>query len=406
MPKQFKLSMVEIVIHMKMDRPIKRRPESLKISPIFSKGIHEQTGKEKLEKAQAKEVEKLKKTKHVAIALVLSQGRIKLSKPLHYITMNKEAAKAPDVDSPKSKKDQGNIGPCESLRDFHERYKAILNNIPSIDNKIAYMVFYRGLTYGKLKKALVLDTPLTENELTRVVNKQIDLENLQREEGPYNNLREKLNRKDLQGSSKRPYGWDKPHDMGKNIKKRPYSPLQKDIDRYAQSSASQYNGGDAQLRFAISEIYSQMVNKNLLPKPPRMRGQPANIDKSRYNVELQGIEVPHDVPLVITPLIANYTVNRMLVDSTCTMMNFTKNHGMVRYSIGSPRKTSPILAEVHQGWLYSVTHPKNKNKLSPMWEGPYRISRMIGPDTYELEKMNGDVIPHTWHASNLSKYYI
>ncbi|GAA0150115.1 hypothetical protein LIER_09127 [Lithospermum erythrorhizon] len=73
--------------------------------------------------------------------------------------------------------------PCESLKDFHERYKVILNNIPSIDNKIAYMAFYSGLNYGKLnnipsidnkiaymafysglnygklKKELVLDTP-------------------------------------------------------------------------------------------------------------------------------------------------------------------------------------------------------------------------------------------------------
>ncbi|GAA0152428.1 hypothetical protein LIER_10912 [Lithospermum erythrorhizon] len=66
-------------------------------------------------------------------------------------------------------------GPGESLRDFHEGYKAILNNIPSIDNKIAYMVFYRGLNYDKLKKALILDTPLTKGELTRVVNKYINL---------------------------------------------------------------------------------------------------------------------------------------------------------------------------------------------------------------------------------------
>ncbi|GAA0145993.1 hypothetical protein LIER_06046 [Lithospermum erythrorhizon] len=49
--------------------------------------------------------------------------------------------------------------PHESLRDFHERYKAILNNIPRIDDKIAYMAFYCGLNYGKLKKALVLETP-------------------------------------------------------------------------------------------------------------------------------------------------------------------------------------------------------------------------------------------------------
>ncbi|GAA0161091.1 hypothetical protein LIER_39162 [Lithospermum erythrorhizon] len=53
--------------------------------------------------------------------------------------------------------------------------------------------------------------------------------------------------------------------------------------------------------------------------------------------------------------------------------------------------------------LYSITHPKDRDKMSPKWEGPYRISRMIGPGTYKLERMNGDRIPRTWHASNLVK---
>ncbi|GAA0167294.1 hypothetical protein LIER_22261 [Lithospermum erythrorhizon] len=94
-------------------------------------------------------------------------------------------------------------GPSESLKDFHERYKAILNNIQSIDNKIAYMAFYSGLNYDKLKKALILDTPLTKDELTKMVNKHIDLENLQRKKASYGDLRKKLNRKDLQGPSKK-----------------------------------------------------------------------------------------------------------------------------------------------------------------------------------------------------------
>ncbi|GAA0150388.1 hypothetical protein LIER_09341 [Lithospermum erythrorhizon] len=75
-----------------------------------------------------------------------------------------------------------------ALRDFHERYKAILNNIASIDNKISYMAFYRGLYYGNLKKELILDTPLTKDDLIRVVNKDIDLENMQRKDGLYNDL--------------------------------------------------------------------------------------------------------------------------------------------------------------------------------------------------------------------------
>ncbi|GAA0169860.1 hypothetical protein LIER_24245 [Lithospermum erythrorhizon] len=78
--------------------------------------------------------------------------------------------------------------PRESVKDFHERHKAILNNIPIIDNKIACMVFYRGLNYGKLKKALVLETPLTKDELTKMVNKHMDLENLQMKEGPSGDL--------------------------------------------------------------------------------------------------------------------------------------------------------------------------------------------------------------------------
>ncbi|GAA0167650.1 hypothetical protein LIER_22533 [Lithospermum erythrorhizon] len=32
--------------------------------------------------------------------------------------------------------------------------------------------------------------------------------------------------------------------------------------------------------------------------------------------------------------------------------------------------------------------------------------RILGPGTYELERMNGDAIPRTWHASNLAKYYV
>ncbi|GAA0141635.1 hypothetical protein LIER_35425 [Lithospermum erythrorhizon] len=42
----------------------------------------------------------------------------------------------------------------------------------------------------------------------------------------------------------------------------------------------------------------------------------------------------------------------------------------------------------------------------PQFERPYRINRVIGPGTYELERLNGDVIPCTWHASNLAKYYV
>ncbi|GAA0146201.1 hypothetical protein LIER_06212 [Lithospermum erythrorhizon] len=56
----------------------------------------------------------------------------------------------------------------------------------------------------KLKKVLVLDIPLTKDELTKMVNKHIDLENLQRKEGLSSDIQEKLSRKDNQGQSKWP----------------------------------------------------------------------------------------------------------------------------------------------------------------------------------------------------------
>ncbi|GAA0156440.1 hypothetical protein LIER_13940 [Lithospermum erythrorhizon] len=45
---------------------------------------------------------------------------------------------------------------------------------------------------------------------------------------------------------------------------------------------------------------------------------------------------------------------------------------------------------------------QDQDKLNPKWEISYRISRILSPGTYELEKMNGDKIPRTWHASNLA----
>ncbi|GAA0163066.1 hypothetical protein LIER_19027 [Lithospermum erythrorhizon] len=56
--------------------------------------------------------------------------------------------------------------------------------------------------------------------------------------------------------------------------------------------------------------------------------------------------------------------------------------------------------------LYSITHPKDKDKLGRKWEGPYRIRMVIGLGTYESEKLNGNVIPCTWYASDMKKYYV
>ncbi|GAA0143266.1 hypothetical protein LIER_03991 [Lithospermum erythrorhizon] len=49
--------------------------------------------------------------------------------------------------------------------------------------------------------------------------------------------------------------------------------------------------------------------------------------------------------------------------------------------------------------------PKKQDKLNPKWEGPYKIRRVIGPGTYELEELSGKSIKHIWHGIYLKRYY-
>ncbi|GAA0146331.1 hypothetical protein LIER_06315 [Lithospermum erythrorhizon] len=39
-------------------------------------------------------------------------------------------------------------------------------------------------------------------------------------------------------------------------------------------------------------------------------------------------------------------------------------------------------------------------------EGPYRMKKVVGPSTYELEDLDGKSVPRTWHPSKLCKYYV
>ena len=53
--------------------------------------------------------------------------------------------------------------------------------------------------------------------------------------------------------------------------------------------------------------------------------------------------------------------------------------------------------------------PARKNpahgKLGPNWEGPYIMTRVIRPDNYELQTEEGKILPHTWNAEHLKRFY-
>ena len=44
-------------------------------------------------------------------------------------------------------------------------------------------------------------------------------------------------------------------------------------------------------------------------------------------------------------------------------------------------------------------------KLGPNWEGPYRITSVVGIGAYFLEDLDEHVIPCPWNVNNLKMYY-
>ena len=55
--------------------------------------------------------------------------------------------------------------------------------------------------------------------------------------------------------------------------------------------------------------------------------------------------------------------------------------------------------------LRRVQSAKNSNKLTPKWEGPYRVIRVTRPGAVRLE--TEDVIPmsNSWNIEHLRKFY-
>ena len=44
-------------------------------------------------------------------------------------------------------------------------------------------------------------------------------------------------------------------------------------------------------------------------------------------------------------------------------------------------------------------------KLGPNWEGPYIMSRVVQPGNYELQTEEGKILPHSWNAEYLKRFY-
>jgi hypothetical protein len=49
---------------------------------------------------------------------------------------------------------------------------------------------------------------------------------------------------------------------------------------------------------------------------------------------------------------------------------------------------------------------KDKYKFSTLWEGPFIIVDVAAPGAYVLVEVYDDMLPNTWNADQLCKYYV
>ena len=47
----------------------------------------------------------------------------------------------------------------------------------------------------------------------------------------------------------------------------------------------------------------------------------------------------------------------------------------------------------------------NAGKLASTWEGPYRVTAIVGARAYYLEDLDERPLPHPWNVHNLKKFY-
>ncbi|RDX96690.1 Tf2-9, partial [Mucuna pruriens] len=55
--------------------------------------------------------------------------------------------------------------------------------------------------------------------------------------------------------------------------------------------------------------------------------------------------------------------------------------------------------------LRKTTLGVEKNKLTPKWEGPFKIAEKVGRGAYRLEHLDGRRIPRTWNTNSLRRYF-
>lgn len=79
----------------------------------------------------------------------------------------------------------------------------------------------------------------------------------------------------------------------------------------------------------------------------------------------------------------------------------------LKQKIAARHSKNVIKREFEVGDLVLWRNQKDseEGKLAANWDGPYRIRMKTGTGAYGLEDLHQNIIPRTWNAEKLKKYY-
>ncbi|KAL0696883.1 hypothetical protein Bca4012_064063 [Brassica carinata] len=81
-------------------------------------------------------------------------------------------------------------------------------------------------------------------------------------------------------------------------------------------------------------------------------------------------------------------------------------HAASRYYNSNVRDLAFSVGDLVLRKVFDGTKEQGAGKLGTRWEGPYKVTKEVRPDVYDLEKCkNGRPEMRPWNAYNLKRYY-
>jgi hypothetical protein len=56
--------------------------------------------------------------------------------------------------------------------------------------------------------------------------------------------------------------------------------------------------------------------------------------------------------------------------------------------------------------LWKILMTKDRHKLSPTWEGMYKVVQVTRPGSYMLQREDGSKVPNSWNDDQLRHFYM